>query len=483
MFQELRDFFTVTLAKRLSSPFISTFLLAWCIANYDVVLLVFSGTEWQTKIVYIKSAFSFTVTSDYFFNVIWRFALPVGVSFFYILVWPEWDMYFYEKTKLSSIKYKNKQMELEGITPISQEERDNLYDELNKYKEESRKEIAEKEARISELENRNKASSAREAEFQKEIINLTDEIHSKDKELELNDLVGNETAKMPNSTINHEIDEQIKQEDELLREMKVPPENIESNESGEVIRQADEATRNITIPGMSAEEFNTKVKEEASKISDQKRNVIKEAALGDSIASKAVDTQVTSHSNVGLYRNKVANKYYNFTYTINDSVIKKIESTGGSLSKTQELNFTRDDITEEVYNNLLDVYYVESENDIGPDMHLFLRFADTEAENWESNLNPEKASVSEVLSEWSNGQSKWKNKAQKVVEKDKNEKVDEIITPKAKHVQIDELDPDEGLKIENINSPLTPLLLDAKFQTQKFEPYKLPRWLVESKGK
>lgn len=148
MFQEIKDFITITLAKRLSSPFLSSFIFAWCITNYDITLLIFSGSEWNTKITYISGIFNSITWSDN------RFLYPLYTSLFYIVVWPALDMFFYTMSKYWSILYKNVQMRLEKITPITHEERKLIEVNYIENMDALRKDISTKSKIITDLESK-----------------------------------------------------------------------------------------------------------------------------------------------------------------------------------------------------------------------------------------------------------------------------------------------------------------------------------------
>lgn len=147
MIQDLKDAFTVTLARRLSSPFLSSFIIAWCFWNYDVVLLVLSGADWDTKVTYINGVF-----------VGWTYACrvtaPIFIAAIYVYAWPWIDMEIYGYSKQRAIDYKNKQMKLEGVTPITPEERIKLEEKYSRSQQSFRNEISEKEDTISELKER-----------------------------------------------------------------------------------------------------------------------------------------------------------------------------------------------------------------------------------------------------------------------------------------------------------------------------------------
>ena len=148
MFQELKDFFTVTLAKRLSSPFLSSFIFAWCVTNYEITLLIFSGNDWNTKVTFISGIYSHFI--DYYPRVL----CPFLISLFYIICWPYLDMRLYSVSKRWNVEYKNRQKQIEDITPMTRGDEVKLKEKLSNHVNSTRKEIIEKEAMILSLENK-----------------------------------------------------------------------------------------------------------------------------------------------------------------------------------------------------------------------------------------------------------------------------------------------------------------------------------------
>ncbi len=155
MYEELKDLFTVTLAKRLTSPFLSTFIFASCVTNYDITLLIFSGTDWNTKVTYISAAANsipfWTPWESY------RVRWPLIVSAFYVLLWPLFDMLFYSISKGWNILYKIIQNLLEKVTPITPEQRQKIEDKLDITINGLRERLANKEVELTEQESKNRS--------------------------------------------------------------------------------------------------------------------------------------------------------------------------------------------------------------------------------------------------------------------------------------------------------------------------------------
>lgn len=177
MFQDLKEAITVTLAKRLASPVLSSFFLSWLIINYDITLLLFSGQSWSVKVQYIQN--SFDSTSEIYLNLI----LPIGTALFYVFLWPFLDMYFYKWSKEMNFKYREIQKNIEDKAPMTRKEERNLRSELRDYQESSREEIANKDVRIGELESRNKELALSNADLTSSNSDIQEKINGLEEEL------------------------------------------------------------------------------------------------------------------------------------------------------------------------------------------------------------------------------------------------------------------------------------------------------------
>jgi len=205
MIQEIKDAFTVTLAKRLSSPFLSSFFLALAVTNYDIVLLVFSGNDWNTKVTYISSVAGSTDIHDH--RIVW----PISVAFLYVTLWPGFDMALYAVSKYWSIGYKNLQLKLEGKTPLSKEERQALEDKLNESENTYRDKITKKDAQIVESDKQYKSALETISQNKEEIDSLNKMLDGKNKEIfDLADELGKKWSRIdPEEVIDNSITDPV----------------------------------------------------------------------------------------------------------------------------------------------------------------------------------------------------------------------------------------------------------------------------------
>ena len=54
MFEDIYNAIKATLYERVSSPFISSFILSWCVFNYKILFILFSNMETRYKFYEIE---------------------------------------------------------------------------------------------------------------------------------------------------------------------------------------------------------------------------------------------------------------------------------------------------------------------------------------------------------------------------------------------------------------------------------------------
>ncbi len=72
-----------TLKERISSPFISSFAIAWSAINYKIFVLLFSDKEYEAKIKLIDEMFDSPDEIGLFIIM-----FPLIVAGFYVYAWP-----------------------------------------------------------------------------------------------------------------------------------------------------------------------------------------------------------------------------------------------------------------------------------------------------------------------------------------------------------------------------------------------------------
>lgn len=166
---DLKDALTVKLAERISSPFISTFILSWCITNYDIFLLIFSGVDWGTKIHYIDSIYK----SGY---EIWlqKIAIPFGATLFYIFIWPTIDFRIYRYTKRRSNKIKQERIDIDQETPLSESDRLKFYQKSREIERKHQQELTVRDTEVEELKGDLGELNGKIVELRKELASVED---------------------------------------------------------------------------------------------------------------------------------------------------------------------------------------------------------------------------------------------------------------------------------------------------------------------
>jgi hypothetical protein len=153
MIADIKDYISITLAKRLVSPFVSTFLFCWCVANYNIWIVIFSSVEWTTKLAYIQhdlsldftSIGSFIVSSSYF-------TIPLIITLFYIFLWPKIDIKIYEYSRKQNVEYRELQIKLDKETPVSESKLKDFHERWEEKFSQYNKNLAQKNAIIQDLE-------------------------------------------------------------------------------------------------------------------------------------------------------------------------------------------------------------------------------------------------------------------------------------------------------------------------------------------
>ena len=82
MLEEFEKSVKATLYDRLASPLIGSYVTAWCIFNYKVILIIFSDLQYTQKSEYIDALFA------PWWNYPVRYGFPLLWSAFYILFYP-----------------------------------------------------------------------------------------------------------------------------------------------------------------------------------------------------------------------------------------------------------------------------------------------------------------------------------------------------------------------------------------------------------
>lgn len=124
MFEDISNAIKATLYERVSSPFISSFILSWCIFNYKILFILFSNMEVRYKfyeIEVLQQQPQVLMGIDlpiYPFTFIYPFLAAI----FYTLMFPFIEVWLTHVWMIGQKKIKSKKIQFEDETPISQEQ-------------------------------------------------------------------------------------------------------------------------------------------------------------------------------------------------------------------------------------------------------------------------------------------------------------------------------------------------------------------------
>ncbi|MFB2682296.1 hypothetical protein [Shewanella mangrovisoli] len=150
MFEDISYALKATLYERVSSPFISSFALSWCVFNYKILFILFSDMEVRYKFYEIellqiqpKNLITIPVFDWQFYPC--TFFYPLLIALFYTLVFP------FIETKLFSVWLKGQKaiksikVTIEDETPVSQEKYTSLLKQLREMGREYAEDLARKD--------------------------------------------------------------------------------------------------------------------------------------------------------------------------------------------------------------------------------------------------------------------------------------------------------------------------------------------------
>lgn len=178
----LRDLLTsakTQLRDRLSNPIYGSFVLAWSILNFRLLLVLFGDGKWAEKISYIDTKL-YPRWSDW---AVYGYVIPLMAALLYVLVSPFANRAITKFLRLQHKATATMLLEIEGEIPISKPEAELLRKGL----------LAERQLRIAQQQE----ASATQAELSRQIDVLLDQ--------QKGSIVG--SAKADNVNPDHETDE------------------------------------------------------------------------------------------------------------------------------------------------------------------------------------------------------------------------------------------------------------------------------------
>lgn len=119
MFEELTKSIKAQLYDRVSSPFIGSYVISWCLYNYHVILTAFSNIAPAKRIQQINDLMDSPEN--------YTFLAPLCLSVFYVMIWPIIERCIYRWYKIQQLKLKELQVSFESRTPFTDEEARKLF--------------------------------------------------------------------------------------------------------------------------------------------------------------------------------------------------------------------------------------------------------------------------------------------------------------------------------------------------------------------
>lgn len=150
MFEDISDTLKATLYERVSSPFISSFILSWCVFNYKILFILFSDMEVRYKFYEIEllqmqpqNLITMPVVGWQFYPC--TFLYPLLIAFFYTLVFPFFEAKLFSVWLKGQKAIKSIKVTIEDETPVSQEKYTSLLKQLRHMSREYADDLARKD--------------------------------------------------------------------------------------------------------------------------------------------------------------------------------------------------------------------------------------------------------------------------------------------------------------------------------------------------
>jgi len=114
-----------TLYDRASSPLFGAFVLAWCIWNYRVIAILFSGEDINIQFAAIDHRFALLIVPYINFElglILHGLLIPMGIALFYIFLYPRLSIPVYERSLEDQKELRRLKQEKEDNELLSVEE-------------------------------------------------------------------------------------------------------------------------------------------------------------------------------------------------------------------------------------------------------------------------------------------------------------------------------------------------------------------------
>jgi hypothetical protein len=153
--KELLGSIRLQLAERTSNPLTGAFLIAWPITNYRLFIVLAGDGEWQKKIDYIDKH----LYPEWTLTLSNAFCIPFFFALFYVFLYPPIADRIVNMHKRRQIAQRKVALELESITPLTQDEANYLRDRIAKERLEWKTEKAQFQAEIDDMTSAMRMSS------------------------------------------------------------------------------------------------------------------------------------------------------------------------------------------------------------------------------------------------------------------------------------------------------------------------------------
>ncbi len=170
----IRDLFNeikVQLYERATSPLLGSFVISWCLWNYDFFLVLFSGDALVFKLSFLKV---YIFPSDWSW-VYWRVVGPLVTTVAYIYIYPIPAQWVYQYTRNQHRKMKEIQQASEDLTPLTREESRKIRVDARAIARKHDEELSEAQAEIDLLKSDLKAAESDRGEMSQKTQSALDD--------------------------------------------------------------------------------------------------------------------------------------------------------------------------------------------------------------------------------------------------------------------------------------------------------------------
>lgn len=142
------------LYDRESSPLTGAYLVIWCIWNFRLILIIFSGDPISIKFANIENYLfepSYFIPKSLWLGPLWVYLAPLILALIYLLVLPILSIKVYEQTLEFRLKLNEVKQKIENQELLSKEESIRIRKEIFRLSEEYEQQIEKKDVQINML--------------------------------------------------------------------------------------------------------------------------------------------------------------------------------------------------------------------------------------------------------------------------------------------------------------------------------------------